>query len=432
MDLFSQTLSLCVCAVTTALIFGSIILIKQRPHRSTATWIISIGLGVATILSVILWLGFSIAFSQDQIPYSGIAWSLPLGFSLYLLVVAISVKSMKRLIISGFAVLFALLLLLITVNNYYHYYPTLEAVFQKDTPTIITSQLTSGTTTKSSVVFEQYYQALPGQTSHGQLLALNIPSSSSSFSPRQGRIYLPPALQGNDQIRLPVIVLLAGYPGSPLNWEQSGILSIMDTFAAAHKGLAPIVAVVDFTGIKDVDTECIDSSQGSAETYLAKDVPVYLKQHYQVQNDPSAWAIGGYSAGGTCSPLIALRNPGVYQNFMNISGDGMPSLSSDTKTLAILFNGSQQQRLDHTPAYLLKKGNPLYTKLHGWYFYGKQDNPLMVHRMQDQYTQAKQAGLTVQIRGIDGHHGFTVWKEGYVEGLPWISNQMKLTTYDQK
>jgi enterochelin esterase-like enzyme len=430
MDLFSQTLSLCVCAVTTALIFSSVILIKKRPHRLTPTWIILIGLGVAATLSFALWLGFSLFYSQDQIPYSGMVWALPFGFSLYLL--TISIKSFKRLIVSVLAVLFALLLLLIMVNNYYHYYPTPEAVFQGDNPTSITSQLTSETTTKGSVVLEQYYQALPGQPPHGQLLALNIPSSSSLFSPRQGRIYLPPALQANDQIRLPVILLLAGYPGSPINWEQSGILSIMDTFAAAHKGLAPIVVAVDFTGTKDVDTECVDSIQGSAETYLTKDVPTYLKQHYQVQNDPSGWAIGGYSAGGTCSPLIALRNPAVYQNFMNISGDAMPSLGTDAKTLAILFNGSQQQQLQHTPAYLLKMGNPLYAKLHGWYFYGKQDNLSMVHRMQGQYAQAKQAGLTVEIRGIDGHHGFSVWKEGYIEGLPWISNQMKLTTNDQR
>jgi enterochelin esterase-like enzyme len=430
MDLFSQTLNVSVCAATILLIFGSVALIKRLRHRLAPVWIISIGFGVAAGFSFVLWLTFFLVYSEDQIPYLGMLWSLPLGFSLYLL--AISLKSKKQFIISILAVLCSVLLLLISVNNYYHYYPTLDAVFQTDKPAEIVSQLTAQVTTKSSVALEQYYQALPGQSPHGQLLALNIASSLPTFSPREGRIYLPPAIQGNDQIKLPVIVLLAGYPGSPIHWEQAGILQIMDTFSAAHKGLAPIVAVVDFTGTKDIDTECVDSSQGSAETYLTKDVPAYLKQHYQVQNDPSAWAIGGYSAGGTCGPLIALRNPTIYQNFINISGDALPGLGNDAKTLKVLFNGSQQQLLEHTPDYLLKMGNPLYSKVHGWYFYGKQDNPLLIHRMQDQYKLAKQAGLTVEIRGMDGHHGFTVWKEGYIEGLPWISYQMKLTTYDKK
>jgi enterochelin esterase-like enzyme len=430
MDLFSQTLDVSVCSVTILLIFGSVALIKRVRRRLAPVWIITIGFIAAALFSFALWLTFFLIYSEDQIPYSGILWSLPLGFSLYLL--AISFKSKKQFIISILAVVCSVLLLLISVNNYYHYYPTLDAVFQTDKPAEMVSQFTTQLTSKSSVALEQYYQALPGQSPHGQLLALNIASSLSTFSPREGRIYLPPAIQGNDQIKLPVIVLLAGYPGSPIHWEQAGILQIMDTFSAAHKGLAPIIAVVDFTGTKDIDTECVDSNQGSAETYLTKDVPAYLKQHYQVQNDPSAWAIGGYSAGGTCGPLIALRNPTIYQNFINISGDAMPGLGNDAKTLNVLFNGSQQQLLEHTPDYLLKMGNPLYKKIHGWYFYGKQDNPSLIHRMQDQYKLAKQAGLTVEIRGMDGHHGFTVWKEGYIEGLPWISYQMKLTTYDKK
>jgi enterochelin esterase-like enzyme len=416
MDLFSQTLDVSVCSVTILLIFGSVALIKRVRRRLAPVWIITIGFIAAALFSFALWLTFCLIYSEDQIPYSGILWSLPLGFSLYLL--AISFKSKKQFIISILAVVCSVLLLLISVNNYYHYYPTLDAVFQTDKPAEMVSQFTTQLTSKSSVALEQYYQALPGQSPHGQLLALNIASSLSTFSPREGRIYLPPAIQGNDQIKLPVIVLLAGYPGSPIHWEQAGILQIMDTFSAAHKGLAPIIAVVDFTGTKDIDTECVDSNQGSAETYLTKDVPAYLKQHYQVQNDPSAWAIGGYSAGGTCGPLIALRNPTIYQNFINISGDAMPGLGNDAKTLNVLFNGSQQQLLEHTPDYLLKMGNP--------------DNPSLIHRMQDQYKLAKQAGLTVEIRGMDGHHGFTVWKEGYIEGLPWISYQMKLTTYDKK
>lgn len=413
------------------LLFISITLIKSIHRKIQPLWVVSVGIVIALIFSVLLWVIFSRLNPEDQIPYTSILWALPLGFSLYL--VGISIRSIKRLVVSILAALCATVLLLLCANNYYHYYPTLDAVFQTDKAIQPTNNSAEQQAPVSStLVLEKYYQALPGQSSHGQLLPLDIPSSNPSFSPRTGRIYLPPALSGNDQIKLPVIILLAGHPGSPIHWEQSGLLSIMDTFATAHKGLAPIIAVVDYTGVKDIDTECVDSKQGSAETYLVKDVPAYLKQHYQVQTDASFWAIGGYSSGGTCGPLVALRNPTVYQNFLNISGDAMPSVGSDINTVATLFGNSKQQQLDHTPDYLLKNGNPLYKKFHGWYFYGKQDNVALIQRMQTQYNLAKQVGLTVEIRGIDGHHDFKVWREGFVQGLPWISNQMKLTTYDQK
>lgn len=432
-DLFSQTLLFTTYLVVFGLLtYGASRIRSARKRSHHAHRILVLIFSIAIICGVATWLIVQGILSQDIVPAGGILWVAPFYIALGLIIFGLRDKI--TLSVGILATLSSLVLLGLIVNNYYHYYPTLAAVFQTDTVSTAaqTPLSSSNDLPKKSVVLEQYYQPLPDQPSHGQLLALNIPSSTVTFSPRQGRIYLPPALINNPQIRLPVIVLLAGHPGSPLHWEQAGILAIMDTFAAQHKGLAPIVAVVDFSGAKDPDTECVDSSIGSSETYLTKDVPAYLKQHFQVQSDPSAWAIGGYSAGGTCGPLITLRNPTVYQNFLNISGDDAPSLGNPAKTLSVLFAGSQQQLNAHTPNLILKKSNPLYSKINGWYFYGRQDGAAMIQRIQTQYLLAKNAGLNVVIHSMDGHHEFTVWKEGYVEGLPWISNQMQLTTYEKK
>lgn len=384
--------------------------------------------GSALILSVATWATVQALFSQDVIPMGAIAWVLPVFLLLGLLIIGI--RSVARASVAFGGLVLAVLLVGLITNQYYHYYGTLAAALQGEgLQKAIASQLSSNSsdTKKSAVVLEQYYQAPLGQSQKGTLVGLDIPSSNTSYVPRQGRIYLPPALQGNDMLHLPVIVLLAGHPGNPIHWEQAGLLTIMNDFAAKHKGLAPIVAVVDFTGQHDVDTECVDSKLGSVETYLTKDVPAYLRSHYQVATDPAQWSIGGYSAGGTCSTLIATRNPAVYQNFMNISGDAMPSLANDTLTLDTLFNGSIEQQKAHTPNLLLQAGNPLYRTMHGWYYYANSDKPAIISRIKEQAKFARQAGVDTQLKGMNGHHSFEVWKQGYVEGLPSLMNKLRLT-----
>lgn len=432
-DLFNQALLLCMSFLAfISLAYGFLknttihpahvphkrIKSKQRPWKHTVA--ITVG---SIILGIIIRAIIQAQFPEDTIPWESVIWSIPLGMAVIL--AGYNFRARWGAIANVGGVVSSALLLLLLANNYYHYYPTLDAVFNN---TQVEVQIVPVPTKdiSSKTVLESYYQAIPGQPTTGDLQGLDIPASGA-FSPRQGRIYLPPALHGNNTIRLPVIVLLAGYPGKPTDWEQAGLLSIMNDFAQKHKGLAPIVAVVDFEGQKGTDTECVDSKLGDSETYLTKDVPSYLKTHYQVSHATSDWTIAGYSAGGTCSTLVALRNPSVYQNYMNISGDTCPSLNTQAETLRTLFSGSRSDQDAHTPSLLLEKGNPLYKTMNGWYFIGQQDNPAVISRTQHQISLASNAGITVAEKSIDGHHSFLVWKEGYVTGLPWMMNRLGLT-----
>lgn len=440
-DLFDQTLLFALYALVWSALAGSVFLLWRSQadsmwHKHTATgrrrkiihrlyWLI----GGAVLAGVVTWAIVQSQFRQDDVPVGGIVWVVPVYLFIGFLV--LGMRNRWRLLLAGSGLLLALILVGVIANNYYHYFSTPLAVLQSMGIAKVSEKTDAGASasrdSNAKITFEQYYQAPLGQAAKGGLIGLKIPSSNASYVPRDGRIYLPSALQGNDMIRLPVIVLLAGYPGNPLDWEQAGLLKIMNDFAAKHKGLAPIVAVVDFEGMHDVDTECVDSKLGSAETYLTKDVPAYLKAHYQVQADPAQWTIAGYSAGGTCSSLIAIRNPGVYQNFMNISGDAMPSLATEKDTLGTLFDSSVAEQQAHTPNLLLQAGNSLYRTMHGWYYYAESDKPAIVARIKAQAELAKKAGIDTQLRGTSGHHSFEVWKQGYIEGLPWMMNKLRLT-----
>lgn len=435
-DLFSLALLLCLSFLTfVSLSFGfqknTYIHHHLSHHRKSLQhrWLwthVGIIVFAGISLALVCRYGVTRAFPQDDIPWEMVAWALPLGIAVTLL--AYNIRQLWGALISCGAIILSLVLFLLLANNYWHYYPTVSALFEHSQNQTQVTVSTEETT--RNVVLEQFYQPLVHQPTKGEFQTLTIPASTH-FSPRQGRIYLPPALHSNDLIRLPVIVLLAGYPGDPAHWEQAGLESIMNNFAAKHRGLAPIVAVVDFTGVSDPDTECVDSKLGMSETYLTKDVPAYLKKHFQVSPDVTDWTIAGYSAGGTCSTLIALRNPSVYRNYMNISGDTYPSLKTPSETLATLFAGSEQARDEHTPNLLLEKGNPLYDTMNAWYYIGQQDNPNMIKRGDEQAALAAKKGLTVKRSVVVGHHGFLVWKQGFIDGLPWMMNKERLTTSER-
>lgn len=432
-DLFSQALMLGV-AFLVFLALGyecmgndSIAPSISRYHRRRWLHIAIIILGSA-VFGFIMHAGVQMQFPQDDIPWESVVWVMPLGAALILL--GYNIKHIKKAIAGIGGIAGGILLTLLLANNYYHYYPTLDALFSHSSIQSISAEATISSSQSGHTVFEEYYQPLSGQFPKGKLLPLNIPASEK-FSPRQGRIYIPPALSNNDLIKLPVIVLLTGYPGKPEDWEQAGLAAIMDNFAAKHKGLAPIVAVVDFEGTKGIDTECVNSGLGAAETYLGKDVPSYLKKHYQASQSAADWTIAGYSAGGTCSSLVALRNPLTYQSYMNINGDAYPSLTTPAETLAKLFNGSIAAQNAHMPDLLLKKGNPQFATMNAWYFVAEGDNPLVVKRVTSQAILAAHVGLTVKQASVTGHHGFLVWKQGYQEGLPWIMNRLRFTNNEK-
>ncbi|HEU0266765.1 MAG TPA: alpha/beta hydrolase-fold protein [Candidatus Saccharimonadaceae bacterium] len=395
---------------------------SKKKHQTTVTrvWILAIG---TVLLSQIPFVILQASFEGDLLPYQITFWSAPFALCLIALVYTFKLKKVRiltiLLLIPGFS------LIALSANDYYQFFSTLSAIFNPDPA--VTSTVTHSKDSRNRTPFEAYFQPLPGQPTTGTVTSLDIPSSGS-FRPRVGHIYLPPALHGNSGITLPVVVLLSGYPGSPNNWLQGGIDRIMDSYAKAHKGLAPIVAMVDFTGVQDVDTECVNSKLGDVETYLAHDVPVYLRKHYQVQTNPDDWAIGGYSAGGTCGDVIAVRNPNVYRTFFNITGDSYPSLNTPSQTLSVLFAGNKKSEAAHNPTALLAADrSPDYRFMHAWYYMAKQDNPVLMRDTEEQSRVAARAGVQVSFNAVEGHHSFYVWREGFEAFLPWFMQNTNMT-----
>jgi S-formylglutathione hydrolase FrmB len=265
-----------------------------------------------------------------------------------------------------------------------------------------------------------------GMPTVGVVSQVTIPAITSGFSARPGWVYLPPAYLTSPRARLPVLVLLGGQPGSARDWLDSGHLAaMMNRFAAAHAGLAPVVVMPDILGATLANPLCLDSHLGNAHTYLAHDVPAWIRSALQVDPDPARWAVAGFSGGGTCALQLAVNAPEVYQSFVDISGQSEPTLGDRTRTVAAAFGGDNAA---------FTAVNPLDVLVHrrfpdtaGMIVVGRED---AVYRPQAQLVErvARQSAMRIEYREIPGGHNWHVWAPGLQSALPWLGARLNLTT----
>jgi poly(3-hydroxybutyrate) depolymerase len=106
--------------------------------------------------------------------------------------------------------------------------------------------------------------------------------------------------------------LLHGSPGQPSDWVTSlQIVHVMDSLISAHQ-LGPLVLVMPSIDSGRQYEECVNGPLGADQTYVADDVPAYMRAHYRVSQDAAQLGIAGFSSGGYCAANPALRQPGRF------------------------------------------------------------------------------------------------------------------------
>lgn len=157
------------------------------------------------------------------------------------------------------------------VNAYYGQYPTVRSAV--------------GLPPRDLVSLAQAAHGAPGA---GRVASVNIPGLTSGFRARSGMVYVPP---GYDRTPPPVVVLLAGQPGSPADLFAAGRMAeVLEGYARRHGGRAPVVVVPDDLGAAMANPLCLDSRLGRVTSYLASDVPDWIRRHLRVDPDSSRCA----------------------------------------------------------------------------------------------------------------------------------------------
>lgn len=256
----------------------------------------------------------------------------------------------------------------------------------------------------------------------GAVAAVEIPGTTSGFHARPARVYLPPAYLASRRPQLPVLVLMAGEPGSPADWpNKADLVGTMDAYAQDHGGLAPIVVVADPLGSDFGNTLCVDSPEGNAQTYLTVDVPTWIRAHLQVADGSRTMAIGGLSLGGTCALQLALAAPQTYPVFLDMSGQAEPTLGGHEKTVDAAFGGDEQRFAQHDPAQILRARS--FPEMAGAFVVGALDDESR-QALTGLEDLAGAAGMDVHLTIIPGGHSFTVWTAGLRKELPWLAQQL--------
>ncbi|MFJ8960874.1 alpha/beta hydrolase-fold protein [Lentzea sp. NPDC102401] len=260
-----------------------------------------------------------------------------------------------------------------------------------------------------------------GVPDKGTLSEIEIPGSMKT---RPAWIYLPPAYAVKPRPRLPVLVLLAGQPGSPRDWYDAGRISDnMDEFARAHQGLAPIVVMPDSIGSLTANPLCLDSKLGQAETYLTRDVPKWIKERLTVDERREAWTVAGLSHGGTCSLQLAVRAPDVYGNFIDLSGQREPTLGTRAETVKAAFGGDEAAFVRVNPLDVLAKKQ--FPQTSGVIVAGKDDGQYRPAGL-EVFEACRKAGMDVQWKELPGGHDWNVWRPGLYGTLPWLAQRTGL------
>ena len=402
--------------------------------RGRRWWTLRVPLAVAA--AVILLAGFRLLLAvaqpwPDPLPVSVWVWS-----GIGLLGVTLGVAGVRRRQlwrIRGAAVLASVIVVVGAadrIDAVYGAYPTLAAALQLPPP----DSVAAGTVVDTH---RPVVAAVPGRPlaltwqaprdlpAHGAVFRAAVPPVRSGFVARSTWMYLPPAYLTARRPQLPLLMLIAGQPGSSRDWLDGGQLADrMDRWAAAHAGLAPIVVMPDALGSELANPLCMDSRLGAADTYLSQDVIGWVGAHLQIDPDRAHWAVGGLSFGGTCALQLALAHPGLFRTVFDVGGQCEPTLGGHTRTVAATFGGDEAAFDKKDPLHELAVRR--YPSLAALFVVGAQDH---VYGPQQRVVAAaaRAAGLTVVAQQRRGGHSWSIAGPALSDSLPRLTARMDLT-----
>ncbi|THJ65588.1 esterase [Arthrobacter echini] len=316
------------------------------------------------------------------------------------------------------------------VNVHFGQYPTLASALGdtgvSDQP--ISSVAAGPNTPGTPATSQSTWTAPPTMPTGGTIYSVTIPGPVSGYASAPALVYLPPAyLAAPKASNLPVLVLFHGLPGSPVDWVNGGqIAQVMDTFAAAHDGLAPVVIIPDITNNGASDPPlCMDTKVSKSDTYLSVDLPAWVESTLGAGTASARqWAIAGYSYGGTCTMQLATNDSEVYPTFIDIAGETEPTVEGGrSAVISTYFAGDASAFTDQNA--LDRLTNHSFPDSAGIVVVGATDT---TYRSQGQqvFDVAHASGMDVTEQVLPGGHSWQVWKPGLVNNLDWLAQRMGL------
>ena len=255
----------------------------------------------------------------------------------------------------------------------------------------------------------------------GAVVQLALPGPASGFGTPSSYIYLPPQYFTEPTRRFPVVYLIHGSPGGPIDWFRSARAAEAGA-QAARQGTPVIIVAPKASRSWTDDSECVDSPREQVETYLTRDVPAAVDRVLRTVPAAAGRIIGGNSAGGYCALNLGLRHRDVFSGVMDLSGFDHPTYDQG---MAALFGHQPDLPATvraNTPAQYARS-LPAGPRLNIWLDTGRSDVAARAdaHRM---LTLLTEAGQNVQLHERAGGHEYGVWRPGLRQALLWSARQL--------
>jgi S-formylglutathione hydrolase FrmB len=336
-----------------------VLAIGWRSRRWRFVWLpVSAAVGLAVAAWAHWWVD-SQGMAGDPAPDSLWIWTGLTGFALSALIFGWRGIKWRR-IAAVAAVPLCLLGAGLALNNWVGYFPTVQVAW---------NQLTAGPLPdETDMTTIQAMQKAGTVLNHGSVVSVDIPSTASGFKHRTELVYLPPRwFASNPPPKLPVVMMIAGEFNTPADWLRTGnATAIIDSFAQAHGGNAPVFVFVDSGGSFNNDTECVNGVRGNVADHLTKDVVPYVNQQFGTSADPANWGVVGWSMGGTCAVDLTVMHPELFSSFLDIAGDMGPNAGTKDQTIARLYGGNAATWAQFDPTTVIDEHGP-YKGVSGWF-----------------------------------------------------------------
>jgi S-formylglutathione hydrolase FrmB len=353
----------------------------------------------------------------DPLPLSVWVWFAVAFCALLVLALGWTTARLPQRLTAVLAAGLAVVVCANSVNQFVGYYPTVGAAVAG----------LQGLQPPGQVSFSQIREDPKGART-GELVGVTIPATLSGFTHRQELVYLPPVWFRKSHRPLPVVEMIGAEHSKPENWVRIGdAVRTSQAYAAVHHGLAPILAFVDATAAFANDTECVNGPQGMAEDHLVRDVPAFMSATFGASRDPRAWAVAGFSMGGTCAVGLAVEHPKTFGHFVDISGDLTPNTGDKAQTIANLYGGSVAAWAAHDPLTVMTR-HGRYAALTGQFLDGKAE---LLHTREAQQLAAvgRRVHIASQVLVLPGGHTWQFASTAFAHVFPWLCGQLGLADH---
>ena len=259
----------------------------------------------------------------------------------------------------------------------------------------------------------------------GAVVSVQLPGTRSGFGAPTALVYFPPQYFTEPTRRFPVVYLLHGSPGSPIDWFRAARAADAGLFVA--RSGHPVILVAprasrDWTD----DSECVDRPKEHIATYVVQDVVHAVDSRFRTIATPSGRALAGNSAGGYCALNLGLRNPDTFSAIVDLSGFDRPTHEGGLKGLFGNRPDLAKVAAANTPSTYVRSLRPTPDE-RLWLDCGRSDVSARRDTVNIAYALAAR-GFDVVLRIRPGGHDYDVWRPALVDGLAWAAANLGAAT----